>query len=71
MNKNLVLVIDDETYVPLDPSDVPGQAYYTTDDRENLDPEQKIKPKAKFAKRYLVRQAIYENGNVSEPYVTD
>ena len=64
-------MIDDETYVPIDPLDVPGQDYYTTNDKENLPIAHKIKPKAKFSRRYLVLQAIDESGNVSDPFITN
>lgn len=65
-----VLVIDDETYVPADPNDVPGKQYFHSTSRNDVTYDQKIVPKAKFFSKYLVWQAIDEFGNVSEPYIS-
>ena len=65
------LVIDDETYIPHNPSDVPGKEYFHAADRDEVDYSQKVVPKAKFYKKYLVWQAINENGDVSEPLICE
>lgn len=64
-----VLIIDDETYVPVDPMDVPEKQYYHANNRDAVDYSQKIIPKAKFFNKYLVWQAIAQSGNTSEPYI--
>uniref|UniRef100_A0A158P5B2 Tc1-like transposase DDE domain-containing protein n=1 Tax=Tetranychus urticae TaxID=32264 RepID=A0A158P5B2_TETUR len=69
--KGTVLIIDDETYVPADPSQVPGRHFFTCSDPENVPIEHKIKQKSKFPKRFLVWQAIDEFGNVSRPFITE
>lgn len=68
---NKVLVIDDETYVHLDPSDVPGRKFYHATNPKDVKYEDKIKPKAKFPKKILVWQAMDENGRVSRPYFAE
>jgi len=65
-----ILVIDDETYVPCDPDDVPGRSFYHATDPKAVPYSERIKPKAKFLKKYLVWQALDANGNVSEPFVS-
>uniref|UniRef100_A0A158P4G2 Tc1-like transposase DDE domain-containing protein n=1 Tax=Tetranychus urticae TaxID=32264 RepID=A0A158P4G2_TETUR len=69
--KGTVLIMDDETYVPADPSQVPGRHFYTCRDPENVSIEHKIAQKAKFPKRFLVWQAIDELGNVSRPFISE
>ena len=69
--KNLLIIMDDETYVPIDPSDIPGKDFYTATDKSSVDIVHKIAPKAKFRRSYLVWQAIDEHGNVSCPFVSD
>lgn len=41
----ILFVLDDETYVPADPSQVPGVEHYNELPGVPLDPSQKIKPK--------------------------
>ena len=66
---DLVIIIDDETYVPKDPADIPGKSFYSAQNRENVDPDIKFIGKKKFTPKFLVWQAIDSLGNVSEPYV--
>lgn len=66
-----ILVMDDETYCPIDPNDVPGTKYYSSTDKKTVPEKYKYKSKSKFPKRYLVWQAIDSLGNVSKPYVTN
>jgi transposase len=68
--KKKILIIDDETYVPVDPQDVSSNLYYHTDNKETLNDDVIFKPKTKFPERYLVWQAIDEEGNVSQPYIS-
>ena len=63
-------IMDDETYCPIDPSQVPGSEFYSQVGDEEVDLEFKLKRKTKFAAKYLVWQAIAENGEVSEPFIT-
>lgn len=66
-----VLIMDDETYVPADPADIPGTEYYHCANDSDVPPEKKVKPKGKFVnKKFLVWQAIDESGNVSEPFIS-
>lgn len=69
--ENKVLIIDDETYVPIDPEDIPGTKYYHCKDPKEIPRQNKIKPKSKFFKKFLVWQALDENGNVSNPFISD
>ncbi|KAF2885528.1 hypothetical protein ILUMI_20678 [Ignelater luminosus] len=65
------LVIDDETYVVLEPEGQPGRKYVHSKNHDELSFQFKFKRITKFPNIYLVWQAIDENGNVSEPYVTN
>lgn len=65
-----VLVIDDETYVVIDPEDVPGRKFYHCTNPADVSYDEKTKKKTKFFKKYLVWQAIDQFGNVSDPYIT-
>ena len=70
-NENFVLLMDDETYVYQDPKLVNcGPEYYHAKKREDVSIEKRTKKKKKFAPRFLIWQAIDQNGNVSEPFVT-
>lgn len=66
-----VLLMDDETYVPWDPQDVPGTKYFHAADPKSVSYSHKVKPKAKFAKKILVWQALDEHGNVSDAYISE
>lgn len=63
-------VIDDENYCPIDLSQVPGSEYYNIVGDREVDIEAKTERKLKFCLKYLVWQAIAQNGQVSEPYIT-
>jgi len=65
-----ILVIDDETYVILDPSEQPGRKFVHAVDHSEVDFSHKFKGVTKFPKKFLVWQAIDESGNVSEPYIS-
>ena len=65
-----VLIIDDETYCTLDPSQVPGRRFVHAKDHSLLEFEDRFKPTTKFPKKFLVWQALDEIGNLSEPYIS-
>lgn len=67
---NYFIVMDDETYVPMDPTQVPGLQFYNEFSDSPLPIEDKIKPTIKFPKKFLVWQAIGQDGRVSEPFIT-
>lgn len=48
-----VMVIDDETYVPWDPQDVPGRKFFHAQDPKEVPYNEKVKPKPKFFKKCL------------------
>ena len=56
--------MDDETYRPVDSSQVPGNESHNTVD--DFDIEDRTKRKLKFYDKYLVCQAIAQDGQVSE-----
>jgi hypothetical protein len=66
-----VLVIDDETYVTFDPSQLPGRKFFHALDQSEVEYEHKFKQMTKFPKKYLVWQAMDEFGNVSEPFIKE
>ena len=66
-----ILIIDDETYLPWDPQDVPGKKFFHATDPNEVTYSEKVQPKAKFFKKTLIWQAMDENGNISEPFVSE
>lgn len=66
-----VIVMDDETYVPADPSQIPGKHYYSIKPNQNLPDSAKFSQKTKFPTSYMVWQAIDQDGNISKPFITD
>ena len=64
------IIMDDETYVPCDSAQIPGKEYYNTIPGVQTPTDSKVKRKEKFPARFLVWQAINQDGVVSEPYVT-
>lgn len=69
--QNFFFIIDDETYVPMDPTQVPGDQYYMSDEEEETPVEEKTIQTGKFESKFLIWQAMAENGDVSEPFVLD
>lgn len=57
-----VLVIDDETYVTFDPSQIPGRKFYHASDDCEVSYDDQFKTVTKFPKKYLVWQALDEQG---------
>lgn len=68
--ENKILIIDDETYVYFDPSQVNGDEYYHCENKDDVEICDKTKPKQKFPKKFLVWQAIDEFGNASDSFIT-
>lgn len=68
-NKNCC-VMDDETYVLCDFSQLPGQEFYTALERGGAPEQYTTKQKAKFPKKFLVWQAICSCGDRSRIFVT-
>lgn len=64
-----ILVADDESYIPLDPSQVPGPSFYTEFEGRPVDDKWKFKGKQKFCKKFLIWIAHDSEGNFSDPYV--
>jgi hypothetical protein len=63
-----VLILDDETYVPFDPEEAPGRTFFHSSDPKEAKFVDRVKGFTKFPKKYLVWQALDQNGNVSLPY---
>lgn len=63
------IVMDDETYVPCDPEQIPGNDYYNIVEGAEVDKSVMIKHKQKFYKKFGVWQAMAQDGNVSKSYV--
>jgi predicted transcriptional regulator len=70
VQKKCCLIIDDETYVKADFKSLPGNQYYSARDISNLDESKKVIAVEKFAKKYLVWQAICQCGSRSSPFIT-
>lgn len=65
-----IVVMDDETYVFQDPSEIPGKQFYNEKPGRPVPHTDKFKRKTKFAKKFLVWQAIDQHGNVSAPFIS-
>ena len=66
---NKVIIMDDETYVPLDPKHIKLQKFFNCEDKKTVPNNVRFRGKPKFFRKYLVWQAIDQFGNVSKPYV--
>ena len=64
-----ILILDDETYVPADPSDITQNRHFNYIDKNSVPNEVRFRGISKFPKQYLVWQAIDECGHLSEPYI--
>jgi hypothetical protein len=69
-NEPVVIIMDDETYFPSDPSEVHGIEYYHTSDKSLIDKHLTVKGVEKYPHRFLVWQAISSNGQRSQPFIT-
>lgn len=63
-------VMDDETYVLADFSQLPGLEFYTADHRGGVDEEFRVKKQTKFPKKFLVWQAICSCSQRSEIFIS-
>jgi hypothetical protein len=66
-----VLIMDDETYVPIDPKDVPGRKFVHCKDFSEVSDENLFQGNDRYFKKLMVWQAIDENGRVSDPYIIE
>lgn len=64
------MIMDDETYVKADFNQIPGQLFYTAKKKGDVAPKFKGKKVDKFAKKYLIWQAICKCGLKSSVFVT-
>lgn len=64
------LVLDDETYVKVDPHQVPGQKFYVANKRLNVPDKYKFIKLDKYGKKLMVWQAICSCGKKSQSFVT-
>lgn len=63
-------IMDDETYVLGDFSQLPGQEFYVADARGNVDEKFRTQKKTKFPTKFLVWQAICTCGKRSAAFIT-
>jgi hypothetical protein len=71
LKDNLIIVMDDETYVHQDCEQIPGKSYFHAINKTSVSDEHRFKSEQKFPKRLLVWQAIDQFGNTSEPYISE
>ena len=64
-----MIVLDDETYVYGRPDLIPGREFFSAVDRTTVPIEFRLKKSKKFPEKYMIWQAIDEDGNVTEPYI--
>lgn len=63
-------IMDDETYVLADFSQLPGQEFYVAESRGNVEEQYRTQKKSKFPRKFLVWQAICTCGKRSTSFVT-
>ena len=66
---NKVLILDDETYISVDPLDTKVSKNFNFKDISSVPKEVQFKGRTKFPKHYLVWQLLDEYGNVSDPFI--
>ena len=59
------VIMDDETYVLATRTSTPGNKYYSCIDGQDVSPSKKFKQTEKFPKKFLIWQAIGDDGKVS------
>lgn len=64
------LILDDETYVKVDPRQVPGQQFYVANKRLNVADKYKYIKLDKYGKKLMIWQAICSCGGKSRSFVT-
>lgn len=64
------ILMDDETYVPCDSTQIPGKQFWTSVPGVEVPAEFKVKRKEKFPAKFLVWQCISQDGVISEPVIT-
>jgi hypothetical protein len=64
------VIMDDETYVPCDSRQIPGKEFWNDIPGVDIPAEFKVKQKEKFPAKFLVWQAISQDGVISDVYVT-
>ena len=64
------IIMDDETYVKLDYSSLPGSQFYTVSEGMELAQAEKVVAVEKFGAKAMVWQAICECGLKSTPFIT-
>jgi len=62
--------MDDVSYFPEDPSQVQGEEYYHAESKQKVDFTLTVKHREKYPRRYLVWQAIGEDGHRSKPFIS-
>lgn len=66
-----VVIMDDETYVPVDPSNVPGRHLYHSSNPSEVVYEEKIRKNDKFPTKFYIWQCMSGDGHVSDPVTLD
>lgn len=70
LTKPMCVVMDDETYIKADAKQIPGLEFYVAKSRFDVPEDIRKKKVDKFAKKYLLWQAICQCGKLSKPYIT-
>lgn len=70
LTKSCCLVMDDETYVKADFRQLPGQEYFVAKSKFDVPEDVRKKKVSKFAKKFLIWQAICGCGETSAPFIT-
>ena len=70
MTTDHFFIMDDEKYFHADPDEIPGLQFYTEFPESEVPVEAKVKKKSKFPTKFMVWQAISEDGRASEPFIT-
>jgi hypothetical protein len=69
--RNKTLLLDDETYCLINPEQIPGVEHYHCRNKSDVEDHQRFNSKEKFPGKYMVWQCLDEDGNASQPWVTN
>jgi len=71
LHDDVVLIIDDETYVQQDNEQVNIKQYYRAKNKNDVNDKYRFKAKQKFPKKFLVWQALDDKGHASDLFICE
>jgi transposase len=66
---NVVLIMDDETYVTADTEQTKLQRYYKAKSKNDVDDKDRFQHKKKYPKKFMIWQALDDQGNSTDSFI--